>query len=89
MGLFEIGRTVATSTVAAFLEDAGVTPQSLLERHHRADWGSVTPDDQQANEQALAEGDRLLSVYFVRDRKIFVITEADRSATTVMFAEEY
>ncbi len=88
MSLFEMGRTVGTATVVALLEEAGVTPQSLFERHHRGDWGDVTPDDWQRNEEALVEGGRLLSVYFVRDEKIYVITEADRSATTIMLAGE-
>jgi hypothetical protein len=91
MGLFPLGRTVATRTAIAMLKEVGVTPQSLLERHHRGDWGnSVTPDGWEANERALVEDGRLLSVYVVGDGlKVYVITEADRSAKTVMLAQEY
>ena len=88
MSLFELGRTVGTATAVALLGEAGVAAQSLLERHHRGDWGDLTEDDRQRNEEALVEGGRLLSVYFVRDEKIYVITEADRSATTIMLAGE-
>ena len=89
MARFEMGRTVGTATVVALLEEAGVSPQSLLERHHRGDWGDLTEDDRQRNEEALVEGGRLLSVYFVRDQKIYIITEVDRSVTTIMLASEY
>ncbi len=89
MGLFEMGRTSGTPGVMAMLEEAGVTAQSLFERHHMGFWGNVDEDDWQANERALVEGDRLFSVYKVGEQKVYVITEADRSATTIMLADEY
>lgn len=72
---------------------ASVRVQKLLARHVRGDWGDVCADDAQANEDALKHGARLLSAYHYgegRDRvKLWVITEADRSATTVLLPEEY
>lgn len=63
--------------------------QSLM-RHLSGDWGCVCSEDWRANEIALIEGSRLLSAYKgVGLPKIWVITEADRSATTILFPEEY
>jgi hypothetical protein len=79
----------------------GVTPDALraaeapdlvrgLERHASADWGDVCEEDRQENEFALREGLRLFSVYHDRNGvKFWVITEADRSATTVLLPENY
>lgn len=61
----------------------------LLSRHVRGDWGEVCADDRAANEQALQNGERLLSAYTVNGKRVWIITEADRSATTVLLAEEY
>ena len=59
-------------------------------RHATGDWGSLDHDDQAANDRALADGSRLLSRYLARTGKAFwIITEADRSATTVLLPEEY
>ena len=58
-------------------------------RFRPGDWGDLTPADQRANNEALAEGSRILSAYVVGDRKLWVITEADRSATTILLPEEY
>lgn len=61
-----------------------------LERHLAGDWGDVCDEDRVANELAIKEGDRLLSVYTKEGLpKIWIITEWDRSATTVLFPEEY
>ena len=61
-----------------------------LKRHARGDWGNLTPEDRKQNELALKDGSRLFSAYETRDLpKIWIITEADRSATTVLFPDEY
>lgn len=62
--------------------------QSLM-RHLEGDWGSVPAEDAIANEQALQDGDRLFSAYDCKGSQIWIITEADRSATTIMFPSEY
>lgn len=61
-----------------------------LARHARGDWGNVDADDWAANDRAIVEGTRLLSAYCARSgTKFWIITEADRSATTVLLPEDY
>jgi hypothetical protein len=61
-----------------------------LQRHIKGDWGNVCDEDKQENELSLKEGYRLLSAYVTKDLpKIWIITEADRSATTILFPDEY
>ena len=86
--LFQSGRIVATTAVLA------AVPRSVinvaLARHLSGDWGDMSDADRQANEQALKDGNRLFSAYQVReDTRIWIITEADRSATTVLLPEDY
>lgn len=62
----------------------------LLARHLDGDWGDIDNEDKELNNAALVNGDRLVSSYNIRDDcKIWIITEADRSATTVLLPEEY
>jgi len=62
----------------------------LLTRHLSGDWGDVPPEDARANEDALREGLRILSSYKLPgERKLWVLTEGDRSATTVLTPDEY
>ena len=59
-------------------------------RHACGDWGTVCPDDALANDEALEEGERLLSAYKLRDgTKVWIITEADRSSTCILLPDEY
>jgi hypothetical protein len=63
---------------------------TYLNRHAVCDWGELNQDDRLANAQALKNGSRLLSAYHLKDgTKIWIITEADRSATTVLLPDEY
>ena len=63
---------------------------SSLTRHRGGDWGNLTDEDMQENELSLKEGYRLLSAYEAEGLpKIWIITEADRSATTILFPDEY
>ena len=62
--------------------------QSIM-RHKNHDWGEVNLHDKTENNNALLLGERILSVYTTGDIKIWVITEADRSMTTVLFPDEY
>lgn len=85
---FELGRMLATPGVLAAVPEPEM--RAALGRHMRGDWGDVCPDDAAANECALREGTRLLSSYATNDgTKFWIITEADRSATTVLLPEEY
>ena len=84
--LFPLGRVVATRNALPTL-----TPEEIataIARHASGDWGEVGPDDWAENELSLKEGFRLFSVYRARDQKFWIITEADRSATTVLLPED-
>lgn len=87
---FSLGRLVATPDAFAALHVAGWAPTYLLRRHVRGDWGEISEADRGANERALQEGARLLSVYTLPTAvKVWVITEADRSATTILLPHQY
>ena len=63
-----------------------------LKRHCSGDWGELDVEDKKANDLALQEGGRLFSAYIQhgkKDSKIWIITEADRSVTTILFPKEY
>lgn len=83
-----LGRTLATPGV---LEKTTPMERAIaLIRHGYGDWGDVCGEDWQSNDRALQNGARLLSVYHTADGTTFwVITEADRSATTILLPEEY
>lgn len=88
--LFPLGRVVATPGALAALNDAGADPFALLSRHQCGDWGEVPPEDKLENERSVQRGFRVLSSYSVRpDARVWIITEADRSVTTLLLPEEY
>jgi hypothetical protein len=88
--LFHPGRCVATPGALHALEAAGATPETYLDRHVCGKWGIVDDEDAQANEDALVCGDRLMSVYKLHTGvTIWVVTEADRSATCLLLPSEY
>ncbi len=85
---FPLGRTVITRGALHALQQDDV--RNALARHVRGDWGDVCSEDRSANDEALTFGGRLLSAYRTSGgTKFWVITEADRSATTVLLPEEY
>lgn len=87
---FPLGQTVATPGALAALADANVTPATLLDRHVQGDWGEVPPGDAQENAFSLQHGYRIISAYTLStDVRVWLITEADRSATTMLLPEEY
>ncbi len=87
---FPLGRTVATPGALAALAKAEQTPNEFLDRHVTGDWGEVDEEDAQENEFSLMNGLRLLSAYRTKlDERIWIITEADRSVTTILLPEEY
>ena len=88
--LFALGHIVATPGALEALKKAGQEPQHFLLRHARGDWGDLDAEDAAENRFGLAAGLRLLSSYTTAaGDKLWVITEADRSATTVLLPEEY
>lgn len=86
---FALGRIVATPAALQAIDRGGEGALPLLARHQSGDWGEVDAEDRHTNEQALANGWRLLSAYTIGDARVWVITEADRSATTLLLPEEY
>ncbi|MCX6917630.1 MAG: hypothetical protein NT167_32115 [Verrucomicrobia bacterium] len=85
---FLLGQTVITPAALARLHPADV--YTSLQRHARCDWGDVCATDKEENELSLKGGSRLLSAYCDRNgNKFWIITEADRSATTVLLPEDY
>lgn len=88
--LFPLGQTVATPGALTALGEAGDNPTTFLTRHQAGDWGEVCEDDRKENELSLQQGFRLLSIYRTsKGVRLWVITEADRSATTILLPEEY
>jgi len=87
---FPLGQTVATPGALEAICTNQQTPLEFFLRHRTGDWGDTDADDQERNEEALKDGSRIFSVYSLRDgTRIYVITEADRSATTILLPEEY
>lgn len=87
---FSLGRIVATPGALEALEEANQNPFEFLERHQAGDWGELCEDDKSENEFSLKNGFRILSAYrTLHDVKVWVITEADRSVTTLLLPREY
>ena len=85
-----LGQVVVTPAALLALEEAGQSPEEFLERHQSGDWGEVGAEDWKENELSVKKGYRVLSTYTLSTRKtIWIITEADRSATTVLLPEDY
>ena len=88
IALFWLGHLVATPNALEHLSQADIL--TGIKRHQAGDWGDVRDEDRQANDRALAEGTRLFSVYHSeKGDKFWIITEADRSCTTVLMPEDY
>ena len=63
--------------------------QQAFRRYQREDWGELDPEDKERNREALEYGERILAAYSTRRGKIWIITEWDRSVTTVLYPSEY
>ena len=88
--LFPLGRLVATPGAIELIRSAGedLLP-TLLERHQSGDWGDVPEEDARENEFSVRHGFRVLSSYRVAGERLWVMTEADRSVTTLLLPSEY
>ncbi len=89
---FPLGQVVATPGALAALSAAQIAPQELLGRHVSGNWGELCEQDREDNEAALLAGRRLLSAYTLPDTactKVWIITEADRSTTTLLLPADY
>jgi hypothetical protein len=93
MSRFELGRVVATPSALEVLSQQGVSPAELLARHVSGDWGEVCAEDAEMNERSVRNGWRILSVYETNprgvSRKVWLLTEADRSSTCLLLPNEY
>ena len=88
--VFELGQILATPGALAALRKAGQEPADFLRRHVACDWGDLSDEDQKENDYSLEHGFRILSSYRTNaGDKLWIITEADRSATTLLLPEEY
>ena len=87
---FPLGQVVSTPGALDALRRAGQEPWPFISRHVAGDWGELDEEDRRENELSVREGFRILSAYNLKDgTKIWIITEADRSSTTILLPEEY
>lgn len=87
---FPLGQIVATPGALDALGTAGNDPLAYIRRHVTGDWGDVEPEDANENEYSVGRSLRILSSYHLNDgTRLWIITEADRSATTLLLPEEY
>lgn len=88
---FQLGRVVATAGVSRWMNSQGNSDfvRTSLSRHSQGDWGELCDEDKALNNEAVKDGSRILSAYSHDNEKIWVITESDRSCTTVLFPSEY
>jgi hypothetical protein len=95
--MFQLGKLVQTSGVH---HESGNDPvfahnvHACLTRYRKGDWGDLSDEDKKMNDEALKDGDQILAAYEVptsqaTTRKIYIVTEWDRSVTTILFPEEY
>lgn len=84
---FDLGKICATQAVAECFNQC--TLMALLDRYSCGDWGNLCDEDKEANMEALKYGGRIFACYNVENERIYIITEADRSYTTLLFSYEY
>jgi hypothetical protein len=84
-----LGRVVATPEVLKLLSEIGEDPFGYLARHAAGDWGDLCTFDRRQNQRALRDGYRVFSSYETLAGRVWIITESDRSVTTILLPEEY
>ncbi|MBJ7611395.1 MAG: hypothetical protein DLM67_05910 [Candidatus Nephthysia bennettiae] len=87
--LFPLGQVVATRGAIVLMEAARIDPLQLLQRHRSGDWGDLDKHDQRENDYAVARWLRIFSAYGQPPDRLWVITEANRSVTTILRPDEY
>jgi hypothetical protein len=87
--LFPLGQIVATPALLRHFEQHQIDARHYLKRHVTGDFGDLDDEDEAENRLSIERGFRILSAYLIADERVWIITEADRSATTLMFASEY
>jgi hypothetical protein len=92
MNKFALGKVVMTQGIAGYIEDNPILNSQLInfiKSHATGDWGELPEEDKELNDDAVKNGGRILSSYKLGEEKIYIITEWDRSYTTVLFPSEY
>jgi len=88
--LFSLGKVYLTAGAKESLSESNQEPFEFLTKHQSGNWGDVCKDDKKENDLSVKEGFRILSSYrTAKDVKIWIITEADRSSTTLLLPSEY
>lgn len=88
--MFNLGQLVATPGALEALERNQQMPTEFLNRHVNHDWGDLDDDDKRENDFSVTNGFRVLSAYKLNDgTRLWIITEADRSSTTILLPSEY
>jgi hypothetical protein len=87
--LFPLGRVLATPGAIVLMEAAQIDPVQLLERHQSGDWGDLDEENWRENDFAVSRRLRTFSAYGQPPDRLWVITDADRSVTTILRPDEY
>lgn len=90
---FSLGSLLITPAARTLLIENNADPSQYLQRHATGDWGEVCEEDHQQNDFGVSHRNRLMSVYYLvpgqEDSRIWIITEGDRSYTTILLPEDY
>ncbi len=87
--LFQLGQIVATPALLRHFEQHQIDARDYLKLHVTGDFGDLNEEDKAENRLSIERGFRILSAYMIAGERVWIISEADRSATTLMFASEY
>lgn len=87
--LFALGQVVSTRNALALAEKEKIDLMALLLRHQHGDWGDICEEDRESNEAALTMQSRIMSSYRFAEDSIWMVTEADRSVTTILLPSDY
>ncbi len=87
--LFSLGQIVATPALLAHFAKHQINPLDYIKRHVTGDFGDLDEQDKAENLLSIERGFRIFSVYMIAGERVWIISEADRSATTLLFASEY
>jgi hypothetical protein len=87
--LFQLGAVVMTQGAKRLIEELELDPAHYLARHITGDWGDLSADDKKENDYSVTRSLRIFSAYGTGDSKLWIITEADRSVTTILRPDEY
>ncbi len=86
---FELGQTVITCGATDLFAGSGYLLAQFLTRHQQGDWGEVCEEDKQSNNEATHFNERIISIYKFEDKTFWIITEHDRTVTTILLPSEY